>query len=312
MSRFIIMKKIKNFINRLANRIITRTHWYNEDFWQGTTKFWNISSCDYEVMNLGSNSGKYSFNYDNISTKGFNAAIGPQSLVHDFNILKNYFSYLKDGGIVLIPLCPFSCLYSSYSKESNFKYYPILHPATIIDFDDNERTKAYKIRYNPLRAMPKLCIKRTLKEYLKKMLPRRRRTSNFDYDKNAEMWVNLWKKQFNIDNLDESLSEKHQQEQISRRETLQEMILFCKERNLRPYIVLPPVHPTLSSRLSNSFMKNYVYDFVEPVMDKEAILLDYFNNISFHKDEYFQNSFFMSKEGANTFTKKILMDIGIL
>ena len=70
------------------------TDWYREGFWKGTTKFWNIPSCDYEVINLGSNSGKYAFCYDGLPVKGMNWAIGPQSLVHDFNILKNSVSTL--------------------------------------------------------------------------------------------------------------------------------------------------------------------------------------------------------------------------
>lgn len=306
------MKKIKNIIYRIANNIITKTNWYNNVFWKGTTKFWNIKSCDYQIANLGSNSGKYAFNYDNLPIKGQNWAIGPQSLVHDFNILKNYFSYLKEGAVVLIPLCPFSCLHSPYNKESNFKYYPILHPATIIGFDDAERTRAYKIRSNPFKEMPLYCIKNTLRESLQKISHKIRRAPKMDFEKNAEMWVNLWKKQFGIEDLNAPLSEQHILERTNRANTLREIIIFCKERSLKPYIVLPPMHTALSSSLSASFKKAYVYDFIVEATDGEDILLDYIDNDFSKEDMYFMNSYFLNNKGAAMFTRKVLADINMI
>ena len=287
------------------------TDWYCEDFWKGTTKFWNITSCDYEVVNLGSNSGKYAFCYDGLSVKGMNWAIGPQSLVHDFNILKNYFSYLKEGGIVLIPLCPFSCLYSPYNKESNFKYYPILHPATIIDFDDIERTQAYKIKSSPFKEMPMYCLKNTVKEVLKKIIFKIRGKSKINYETDAKMWINIWQKQFNIVDLEAPMSEIHKMERYDRASTLREMISFCKERNLRPYIVLPPIHPLLRFHLSSSFLKNYVYDFLIEAGVEKSILLDFFYSEEFCLDEYFQNSYFLNRIGASLFTKELIKQLEI-
>ena len=306
------MKKIFQRIYSILNRIITRTEWYNEEFWKGTTKFWNIPSCDYNVVNLGSNSGKYAFNYDNLPIKGINWAIGPQSLVHDFNILKNYFSYLKEGGIVLIPVCPFSCLKVTYNKDTNFKYYPILHPATIIDFDDAERTRAYKIRHNPFKEMPTYCIKKTIKEFIKKASAKLKSKAKIDFDKNAEDKIKSWKNQFGIIDLSAELQNKHKKEQTERATLLREMVEFCKERNLRPYIVLPPVHPALSRRLSSAFLKNYVYDFIELATNDSSIVLDYFNDSALQKDAYYRDSFFMNKTGAAIFTKRILNDLDLL
>lgn len=300
------MGKIVNLINRATNKILMSTDWYREGFWNGTTKFWNIPSCDYEVINLGSNSGKYAFCYDGLPVKGMNWAIGPQSLVHDFNILKNYFSYLKEGGIVLIPLCPFSCLYSPYTKESNFKYYPILHPATILDFEDSERTRAYRIKANPFKEMPMYCFKRTIKEALNKTYRKMKGKPTIDFDKNADMWIDLWKKQFGITNLDAPMSEKHKKERSSRADTLCEMIRFCKERNLKPYIVLPPIHPALYSRLPMSFMKNYVYDFISEAIGDELLVLDYLKDCNLYDNNCFQNSYFLNKKGALHLTKEIL------
>ncbi|MBE6282881.1 MAG: hypothetical protein E7098_00865 [Mediterranea massiliensis] len=297
------MRKIISYINKTINRLLLKTEWYREKYWKGTTKFWYLSSCDYDIVNLGSSSGKYAFNYEKLPIKGMNWAIAPQSLVHDYNILKNYFSYLKEGAIVLIPICPFSCLFTSYSKESNFKYYPILHPATIIDFDESERTRAYRVKLSPFKEMPFYCIKETIKELFIKtyrmVIPR----NSMDFDKNAESWINLWKQQFEIHDLDAPMSDKHKDEQNQRCKLLREIILFCLERNLKPYIVLPPIHPSLSSKFSTAFMKNYVYDFVYKAIDDKSLLLDYFQNNLICEDKYFINSYLLNKKGAIAFSK---------
>lgn len=298
-----------SIINRLTNKILMSTDWYREGFWKGTTKFWNIRSCDYEIVNLGSNSGKYSFCYDDIPIKGMNWAIGPQSLVHDFNLLKNYFSYLKEGGIVVIPLCPFSCLHSPYSKQSNFKYYPILHPATIIDFDDAERTKAYKIKANPFKEIPVYCIKSIFKELLLKTYKKVKRKPIIDFEQNARDWVSLWKNQFEITDLGAPMIKRHKAERTGRAKTLCEIINFCRERNLRPYIVLPPLHPALSSCLSSEFKKEYIYDFIEEATDDSSLLLDYLNDEAMGKDEYFLNAYYLNTTGAKLFTQTVLKDL---
>ncbi len=306
------MRKIISYINKVINGLLLKTEWYCEIYWKGTTKFWNIKSCDYDVVNLGSNSGKYAFNYEQLPIKGMNWAIGPQSLLHDYNILKNYFSYLKEGAIVLIPVCPFSCLFTAYGKQSNFKYYPILHPATIVDFDDSERARAYKIKSRPFMEMPFYCIKETIKEFFRKAYRIIRPRFQMNFESNTNVWLNLWKKQFDIVDLNAPMSIKHQNERQKRSELLREMVLFCKERGLKPYVVLPPVHPSLSSRLSSTFMKNYVYDFIYKSIDGEAILLDYFKDNTLSENKYFKNSYFLNKIGASIFTKKVLNDLSIL
>ena len=95
------MNPINKIIQIINHRIIYRTKWW-DDFWGGSTKLWNINEFNIQVVNLGSNSGLYSFNYDGIPIKGLNWALGPQSLLHDFNLLKNYYSYIGYKGIVFI------------------------------------------------------------------------------------------------------------------------------------------------------------------------------------------------------------------
>lgn len=304
-----IINKIKQRIIGRINNTISSTNWFNS-YWGGATKFWNIDSFDIDIINLGSNSGVYSFKYSNLPIKGLNLALGPQSLVHDFNILKNYFSCLKPNGYVIITLSPFSCLISKYNRNQNLKYYTFLHPATIINFDDNERTRALKLKYNILKEIPAFCIKQTLKEYKNNIL----KTKEFDcnFEQHSIGFINMWKKQFGIEDLDSQLSKKHLSEFKMRADILREMISFCYERDLKPVIVIPPVHKSLSDRFSDKFCENYIYNFIKEGNKSGAPFYNYMFDDRFQNDEYFTNSYFMNEKGAEYFTKEFLKEIGLI
>lgn len=300
---------MKNLLERACNKVIRHTKWYYQ-YWSGVQKFWYMNRFNLDVVNLGSNSGKYAFDYDGLDIAGMNWAVGPQSLVHDFNILKNYFSYLGSGASVIITLCPFSSLISQYNKNSNLKYYTFLHPATILDFDEDERMKALKIKESPIREMPWLCIKRTLKEGIKHVI--HRPVSKCDMEKNAAIFIDSWKRQFGIADLDASLSEQHGKDQENRCRVLKDMIEFCLERNLKPALVIPPVHPSLGKKLTEKCRENYIYSFVKKANKLNIPFLNYMDDERFNDDKYFRNSFFLSEEGAKMFTSIVLKDLHLL
>lgn len=298
-----------NPVERACNKIVRHTKWYDQ-YWNGVQKFWYLNRFNLDVVNLGSYSGKYSFNYNDLGVTGMNWAVGPQSLVHDFNILKNYFSYLKLRGTVIISLTPFSSLVSQYTKNSNLKYYTFLHPATILDFDEKERIKALKIKWSPIREMPWLCMKRTLKEGVKHILHRPQ--LKCDMEKSAEIFISSWKGQFGITDLDAPLSEQHRNDQENRIHVLKEIIDFCIERDLNPVLVIPPVHPALGARFTEKCREKYIYSFVRKANTQNIPFLDYMDDERFHIEAYFRNSFFMSDEGAKKFTEIVLKELNLL
>ena len=301
---------MKNLFERACNKVIRHTKWY-EQYWNGVQKFWYLNRFNLDVVNLGSNSGKYAFNYEGLDIAGMNWAVGPQSLVHDFNILRNYFSYLKSEATVMISITPFSSLVSpKYNKSTNLKYYTFLHPATILNFDENERIKALRIKESPFREMPWLCIKRTLKEGIKHFI--HRTVPKCDMERNAKIFIDSWKKQFGITDLDASLSEQHRKDQENRIQVLKNMIEFCMERDLKPVLVIPPVHPSLGKRLTEKCRENYIYSFVRKANERNVPFLNYMDDERFHDDRYFLNSFFMSEEGAKNFTRIVLKEIDIV
>lgn len=296
---WIIVRNMMKKIEIIFNRIIRHTRWYNDKFWNGALKF-GRQTFNTEIVCLGSGAAVHDFNFEGLQLKGANWALSPQSLVHDYSILRNYFSYLKEGAVVIITICPFSCLYSHYSETHNFKYYPFLHPATILNFDDSERTRAFLVYQNPFKVMPVYCIKSTIKEIIyniKHFFLCHKHTPNFV--KSAENILNGWMNQFNIKDLEAPLSSCHQKEKESRKKTLIEMIVFCKERNLNPIIVIPPMHAELVNRFPSLFLKNYINDFLLGI---DVKVYDCMNCKIVNENKYFENALFLNQLGAKMFT----------
>lgn len=299
------MSKITNKICGFANKVIRHMHWY-DTYWQGAQKFWNVNTFGLDVINLGSGAAVHAFDYSEASVKGMNWALAPQSLVHDNNILRNYFSYLREGAVVIITICPFSCLYSKYDKNANFKYYTFLHPATIIDFDDNERTRALTIMSDPFKSMPLQSIKLTTSEILRflkqKVKPKK---TQVELKSTADGILNAWKEQFGISNISEPLSVQHLSEQKSRREKLDEIIEFCKERDLKPVVVIPPMHHTITDQFSTEFLDNYLNKFLNGI---EAPVYNYMFKYAY-EDQYFSTALFLNQKGACMFTNRLLKEL---
>ena len=302
------MKRPTQLVYKICNRIVRQTNWYNYSYWNGATKFWNDKQFGLDVVNLGSGAAVHAFNYEGLNILGRNWALGPQSLEHDYNILRNYFSFIREGGYVIITICPFSCLFSQYNKKHNFKYYTFLHPATIISFDDDERTRALRIKTNPFREMPLYCIKATVVEFVKRF-QNTFISHKTDLQVSAKSLIDNWKQQFGIDNLDSPLNSQHLFEQGNRRRLLEEMISFMRERFLVPVVVIPPMHHSLSDNFSHAFKNNYVDTFLKGV---DCQVLDYMYDIEMDKDDYYSTSLFLNSKGASVFTHKVLSDIGLL
>ena len=274
----------------------------------GASKFWGINQFGLDVINLGSGAGLHAFCYDDLEgVKGMNWALAPQSLLHDFNILRNYFSYLHKGAFVIIPICPFSCLFSTYDRNHNLKYYTFLHPATIIEFDDSERTRALKIKANPIKEIPIYCFKMTIKEIVYKLV-KLLIHPKVSLQESADTMIDGWKRQFCITDFNKSLTEEQLLEQKSRRSTLDEMVSFIKERDFVPVVIVMPMHPFLSSQFPSEFKYNYIDSFLDGI---DCIKLDYMYDKTFSKDEYYSTALFLNRYGSSIFTKEVMRQLGI-
>lgn len=311
------MKKITKIVLALPlllNRLVKKTNWYNNvvpDKRNYPNNDWyrKHTERNFDVINLGSSSGVYDFDYEGLNIKALNWALQPQSLEYSFKILKMYFSILKQKGIVIIPFCPFSGLTVKWAESAYDKYYGILDSTLI---DNYERVSF--CRQYPLLAHPKIALKRLLKDEPKKNFGRQTYNvkTDDDYKRDAQQWICDWKREFKISDFNAPLSEENLKSAEQRKVLLKDMIEFCLERELSPVLVLAPMHPSLSKMFTPEFREHYIYSFLKDTDTHGALFLNYIDDSRFVANKYFANSFFLSKEGAKKFTKIVLKDIGVI
>jgi hypothetical protein len=260
---------------------------------------------------LGSNPGKFAFAYENSGLIGANWAVSPQSLSYDFRIIKNYFSYIRDGGVIILTMTPFGFCLKDYADDKlNMKYYLLLDYTLIINYSYR---KHIRIAY-PLLSSPIEAIKRLIKD-----VPADNRLSLTtnpmspeEIEEDAAKWINGWKQQFSISELDAPVSEQNRDCIAYNTNLLAEMISFCLERNLKPVLVLPPTTKALSSKLSESFRESYIYSIIRNANTHQVPFLNYLVDARFSDNELFFNSFFLNVKGRKVFTQTVLSDLKIV
>ena len=302
-------------INRLESRI-KQTNWYrnsipNIENYPGDKWYRDHLERNYDVVNIGSSSAVFCFDYDGLGVKAFNWALKPQSMEYSFKVLKQYFSILRQNGIVLIPFSPFSGLSvtGKWAECANDKYFHILDRTLI----DNYESVA-KRRQHPFLSMRLQSIKRLIKDVPSSSMYSYdiQCESKDEYEKSAKNWINIWMKQFNIADLNAPLSMENLEGRKGRLKIVKEMITFCQERDLEPVVVLPPAHESLNKYFSPEFVQNYITSFIEDLNFPEVKVLNYLANPKFTKDEYFRDAYFMNEIGAKAFTKQVLSDVKLI
>lgn len=311
------MKSIVRKLNRLLKTIlISKNPWYQYKY-QDCYKFWQRFPFNLEVVNLGSNSAFYGFDYSNLPVKAANWAMRPQSFPQDLAILKTYCSYLRPRAIILIALGPYSSCFKNYKDIELEKYYTILHPGVFENFSMEKCEAAYRIKNNPYRYAMRQMLLNGFKLFVGRLLRRRVPAELLDkqpmnvmqLEADSKQWIDGWKKQFDITDMDASQPDHIVEGRKKRIVVLEEMITFCKEREFQPVIVLPPVTDYLSSKFSEKFRNNYIYSFLEEAGVLDILFLNYLDDKRFKDPALYFNSFFLNRTGAGLFTKVVLEDI---
>lgn len=305
------------------NHCIKRSVWFNSLFvgTDGETypdKYWyrKHNERNFDLVNLGSSGAKWAFDYSGLDIKAMNWAQQPQTLLEDFNLLRNYHSILKKGGIVLITIMPFTGLNKSTGVRDAMKYLKIdVHEP----IQPHELHKAQRYAQYPI-LMGKQAIKAGLKHALGKERPldvsktvnaEKNPMSTDELGKDALRWVNGWKKQFSITDFENPLTKENQKGRDCRIKLMQSLVDFCLERGYKPVYVIPPVTKHLSKYYTKKFEDTYIYGFLMSV-DRDVLLLDYSKEESFGDDNLYFNSFFLNKKGRKVFTERVLKDAGVM
>lgn len=308
-----IVKQIGLLPFKPIDKVIKKTNWYrnvipNIENYPGDSWYRNHLERNYDVVNLGSSSAVFCFNYDGLNIKAFNWALRPQSMEYSYKVLKQYFSILRPNGKVIIPFSPFSGLSidGKWGTTANDKYYYILDRTLIDNFNEVSRRRNFPFLSYPIQSLKRLI--RDVSEVDMYSYSVQCETQE-DYKNSALKWIQLWKNEFSIDDLETPLSEALLPGRLSRMKTIVDMIHFCLDRELEPVIVIPPVHESLNIYFTPRFVRNYITTFIDELNMPELRVLDYLSHPLFTKDAYFRDAFFMNENGAKEFTKQVLKDL---
>lgn len=304
----------------LLNKALKNTNWWNNQY-KATEQFISNSGYrdniirNFDIVNLGSNPARFAFFYE--SVKGQSWATGSQGLDMDFQILKYYHSYLKEGGVVLIPIMPFSAI-SPYLKERP-KYWNISYYSKFAKILDNSQSALlpygnklhnylrFPLLYN-LHALRYLIMDAPLdNKYYIDYQP----MMQMELEQDARRWIKNWLIEFNMKDMSEVKHErwnKYFQEAV---ELTSSIIDFCIERNLKPVLICVPMTKHLSKFFTDSFHSHMIEEFVYKANKKNVQFLDYTYDERFSDDRLFFNSYFLNLNGRKEFTRQVLMDLNL-
>lgn len=298
-------------IKHILNAIIRRGNWFKSKTFRDCQKFWTYNTFNTDVINLGSSSSVYAFCYDDIPVKAANWALSPNPLSGDFAILKNYCGYLNSKhSTVILPLCPFSSLAGNYSIFDD-RYYTLLYGTTIPGYSYYREQRVVSMRNNPILYYPLIEMFKDIKYAI--FGERNHPLNEMQMEKDSEMRLNSWMKEFSVKSFSSSLSLLNKDAIDEAARILNEIIDFCKMRNMRPVILVPPVYHTLGAQITPQARHQIIDSLVDKIKDKSVWFHNYMDDPCFTNDiTLFQNSFFMNKKGAKLFTSRVLHDLGII
>lgn len=291
---------ITSIIKRALNKFVRGSYWYNHIEFADCAKFWNHRTFEMDLVNLGSSSALVAFDYSAFTNmKAANWAMAPQTLVADYEILRNYSCYLREGATVIIPLCPFSCLGGSNDHLAD-KYYTVLDIASVPHASYVKKQQVMNIKQNPVSYYP-----------LMELFARHSPVAQGSVDEaDAKMRMESWRKEFSIIRFTDPLSLVNQDAYNDGADLLGKMVDYCLERKFRPVAVMPPVSKAMRKQFSLEMKTLFIDEFVKQGIDGKALFLDYFADDRFG-DDCFQNSFILNHEGAKKFTEVVLKEIEI-
>lgn len=307
------MSRNMKIIKKIMSFFIKKTAWYNEQIFMDCKKFWFIDNYNLDIINLGSNSAKYGFNYTKQNIHAANWAMGPQSLYIDLLILQCYYSYLKQGATVLITLCPFSCLVGYDYSYLNDKYYTVLHHSQFPCFNIHKRKEMIDIKNNPYKYIPLYQIFREFYRIFNNLFVRDKISlTNIEMEQDAERFMLSWKSQFFLKNLDDDYSLLNKNSFEESKEILHNIVDFCNRYGFKPVVVMPPVSTSLKKYFSQKVLCKNIDRFVEEAIGNSAPFYNFWNDKRFANNSYFKNSYFLNQKGAYLFTSLVIEKLKLI
>ncbi len=306
----------------ILNKGVKQTNWYKNVFVYTNQMCSNAGYRDYlirnlDIVNVGSNPARFAFHYDDVL--GENWSTGNQGKEMDLEILKFRHSFIKRGGIVLLPIVPFSSV-AGFLKKYKPEYLGIKYYAKFAKTLDSGQANRIPECRKALRWIkyPLLFEPNSLRYILFDAQPDERLTiceqplMMPQLIEDARQMIEGWLKEFNLKSINDSLSEELKEGIDNSVKKMQEIIDFLTERELQPVIVLPPMAAPLQDYFTESVKQRFIYDFIERINRPNVTFLDYSNEKDLQDPLLYFTSLFMNVRGRKLFTRRVLKDLKII
>lgn len=302
---------IKKHAIQIINNIVRKSYWYNELVFKDCKKFWRLNTNNIDVVNLGSSSGSYDFDYKEIGLNGYNWAIAPQTLVGDYAVIKQYKKYLKPGATLIFAICPFTSLSGAVSYVEE-RCYTILDFPLIPNAHYITKEKIMDIMNNPLQYYPLIQLKTDLL-CMVKAKSSIRIYSDKQFNKDSLTIMNSWMTQFGLTDLTTPFTGVNRIEYDKSITLLTEIIDYSIDNGFKPVIVIPPMHNSLASLFSKSDRENLIDSFVNKANIRQIPYLNMMDDEKFTNDKsLFKSSYYLNEKGAKLYTKYLLEELHLI
>lgn len=245
-----------------------------------------------KYVTMGSSHGQRSIKYsvmgNAVYNSAFNFGMSSQSLVYDYNWVKEYKDHFVDeGGVAFLPVSYFSLykneLLESDFEKKNYRYYPYLSKENMREWDLVDSLLYGKIypEFPILQYADKQIG--TIFYLDNDWLPDEVKNKRSTFDKKKEPKI-----------INENM------------QSLENLIKFFKSKNYKVVLLTTPLKEEAKKDYSDLFLQKYYNDMKE-IADKYKV--DYYNCENWLKGEqYFIDPQHLSEEGAEKFTQ-ILFEI---
>ena len=134
----------------------------------------------------------------------------------------------------------------------------------------------------------------------------------FQMIEDAKLSMNSRNDQFHIDDLSAPFVGKYKVVYDDGTKLLKEMSVFCKEKNLRLVIVIPPMYKTLAGCFSTSVCENLIDSFIRSGIDSSVLYINMMDDENFTNDiTLFRSSYYLNTIGAQKYTSYLLNKINL-
>lgn len=287
----------------VLNDLYKRTNAFQNQF-VDITKFQRLKDADrFDIVNLGSNHPKFAFDYSESGVKGMNWAVGPQTFMYDFAILKKYTKHLNPGAKVIIPICPLKFFLLDTQRNNLVKYYRVFLKHEMPNYDIKQKLTEYTLPVfrHPARA------KRIIRDVRadNRLSLTKNPMNKEQIAKDATFWIEgCWNPEFNIDVANmTSLSKANQKSIEGNIRILSEMIQYCVDNGLQPVLAMLPVTKELMSKFPEEFIQQHILRYINEANKQGVPVMNYLKDERFTSPDLYINSFFMNGVGRKYFTK---------